>query len=88
MFTSGGICWGTVERVSDTALAGVSLAAGWAQLLGSPFGSHAVNGKSKAHRDDVRQQLVALEAAGKKRYPTSDLIAAKRTLADVLAVRS
>ena len=88
VFTSGSICWGTVERVSDTALAGVSLAEGWAQLLGSPFGSHACGGKSKAHRDDVRKQLVALEAAGKKRYPTSDLIAAKRTLADALAVRS
>jgi len=88
VFTGGGICWGTVERVSEASLAGVSLAEGWAQLLGSPFGSHATNGKSKAHRDDVRQQLIALEAANKKRYPTSDLIAAKRTLADVLAVRA
>jgi hypothetical protein len=88
VFTGGGICWGTVERVSDNALASVSLAEGWAQLLGSPFGSHACSGKSKAHRDDVRKQLIALEAAGKKRYPTTDLIAAKAQLSDALAVRS
>ena len=87
VFTSGGICWGSVRRVSDEALTGVSLAAGWSQLLGSSCGSHACSGKSKTHRGDVRKQLVALEAAGKKRYPTSDLIAAKRTLADALAVR-
>ena len=87
VFTSGGICWGTVERVSDNALVSVSLTEGWAQLLGSPFGSHAVNGKSKTHRDDVRKQLIALEAAGKKRYPTADLIAAKAKLSDALAVR-
>jgi len=88
VFTSGGICWGTVERVSDEALASVSLAEGWAQLLGSTFGSHACSGKSKTHRDDVRKQLVALEAAGKKRYPTTDLIAVKAKLSDALAVRS
>jgi len=88
VFNSGGICWGTVERVSDNALASVSLAEGWSQLLGSPFGSHACSGKSKAYRDDVRKQLLALEAAGKKRYPTTDLIEAKSTLANALAVRS
>lgn len=84
VFNSGSICWGSVQRVSDAALAGASLAEDWAQLLGSPFGDHACSGKSKAHKDDVRKQLIALETRGAKRYPTSDLIPARKTLAEVL----
>ena len=76
VFTGGGICWGTVQRVDDDALAGVSLVAGWRQLLGSPFGSHAISGKSRACPQDVREHLRSLHEAGKKRYPTSDLVAA------------
>jgi hypothetical protein len=57
-------------------------------LLGSPFGNHAVSGKSRSHRDDIRQKLIQLEARGAKRYPTSDLIAAKKTLAQVIGERS
>jgi hypothetical protein len=42
VFNSGSICWGSVQRVSDTALTGTSLAEDWSQLLGSSFGDHYV----------------------------------------------
>jgi len=67
VFSSGSVCWGTVQRVSDEALAGASLAADWDQLLGSSFGDHAVSGKSKSHRDDIRQKLIELEAKRARR---------------------
>ena len=84
VFSSGSVCWGTVQRVSDEALAGASLAADWDQLLGSSFGDHAVSGKSKSHRDDIRQKLIELEAKSAKRYPTGDLFSVRRTLAQVI----
>ena len=84
VFNSGSICWGSVQRVSDGALAQPSLAEDWAQLLGTPFGDHACSGKSRSHPRDIRQKLIEMEAKGAKRYPTSDLIPAKKTLAEVL----
>jgi hypothetical protein len=42
-------------------------------------------GKSKSHHSDIRQKLIALEVQGAKRYPTSDLIPARKKLAEVLA---
>ena len=87
VFTNGSICWGTVQRVDGDALSGMSLAAGWRQLLGSPFGSHAISGKSRACPQDVREHLRGLHRAGKKRYPTSDLVAASgRYLSDSLTL--
>ena len=53
-------------------------------LLGSPFGDHGVGGKSKAHLRDIRQQFIALEGRKARVYPTSDLMAVNRTLAQVL----
>lgn len=88
VFNSGSICWGSVQRVSDEALSSASLVEDWAQLLGSSFGNHAVSGKSRAHKDDVRQKLIELEAKGAKRYPTPDLISARKTLAQVIGDRS
>lgn len=88
VFTSGSICWGSVKRVSDEALQDVNLAPDWAMLLGSPFGNHAVNGKSKSHPDDIRQKLIALEAKKARRYPISDLIPARKTFGQLLEVRS
>lgn len=84
VFNSGSICWGSVPRVSDEALSGASLAEDWSMLLGSPFGDHACSGKSRSHKDDIRKKLVELEAKGARRYPTSDLIPARKTLAQVL----
>lgn len=88
VFNSGSICWGTVQRVSDTALSGASLVEDWAMLLGSPFGDHACSGKSKSHRNDIRQKLIELETNGARRYPTSDLIPANKALAQVLGDKS
>jgi hypothetical protein len=84
VFSSGSICWGTVQRVSDMALSGTSLSEDWALLLGSPFGDHACAGKSRSCPQDIRQQLIQLEAKGARRYPTADLIPARKTLAQAL----
>ncbi len=84
VFGSGGVCWGTVQRVADEALRGASLRDDWAMLLGSPFGNHACSGKSRSHPQDIRAKLVALEAQKARRYPVSDLIPVRRTLAQAL----
>lgn len=84
VFNSGSICWGSVQRVSDEALANTSLAEDWSMLLGSLFGDHACNGKSRSHPQDIRKKLIELEVKAAKRYPTADLIPAKKTLAQVL----
>jgi hypothetical protein len=84
VFNSGSICWGSVRRVEDTALQGNSLTADWSTLLGSPFGDHAVSGKSKSHPHDIRQKLLELESRKARVYPKSDLMPVKRTLAQAL----
>ncbi len=73
-----------MQLVSDTALSGASLTEDWAILLGSPFGDHACSGKSKSHRSDIQQKLIELENNGTRRYPTSDLIPVKKTMAQIL----
>jgi len=82
VFNSGNICWGTVPLADS--LAPGSLSADWDSFLGSRFGDHACSGKSRSHRADIRQKLIALDADNARRYPTSDLIAANKTLAEVL----
>ena len=67
--------------MTDTALRGVALADDWTMLLGSPFGNHACSGKSRSHPQDIRTKLIALEAQKARRYPVSDLIPVKKTLA-------
>jgi len=71
IFNSGSICWGSVRRVEDSALHGNSLSADWSALLGSPFGDHVVNGKSRSHPHDIRQQLLDLESRKARVYPKS-----------------
>jgi hypothetical protein len=84
VFTTGNICWGTVQRVTDAALYGTSLAEDWAVLLGSRFNDHGVGGKSKSHPMDIRQMLISLEGRKARAYPKSDLLPVKKTLAQVL----
>lgn len=84
VFSSGGICWGTVPRVTDAALQGTSLVDDWAVLLGSRFNDHGVGGKSKCYPKDIRQMLIALEKRSARAYPKTDLLPVKRTLAQVL----
>ncbi|MBI1281311.1 MAG: hypothetical protein GC179_24505 [Anaerolineaceae bacterium] len=84
VFTSGSICWGTVPTASETALKRGSLVEDWAVFLGSRFGDHGCNSKSKSHPQDIRQKLIDLEKRHARIYPKSDLIPAQRTLAQVL----
>lgn len=84
VFNSGAICWGTVQRVTDTALQNAGLAEDWKMLLGSSFGDHAVGGKSKRQPQDIRQLLIDLETQKARRYPTRDLVPVKKTLSQVL----
>ncbi len=78
------VCWGTVQKVSDAALASTDLTEDWRQLLGSPFTSHSVSGKSKTHPDDIRQKLISLEQRKSRVYSSRDLIKLNFTLADLL----
>lgn len=84
VFTSGSICWGTVPSASEAALKSGSLVEDWAVFLGSRFGDHGCNGKSKSHPQDIRKKLIDLEKRHARVYPKSDLIPAQRTLAQVL----
>ena len=84
VFSSGNICWGTVPQVDESGLQAASLAGDWAVLLGSRFNDHGVSGKSKSHPSDIRQMLIALEGRNARTYPKSDLLPAKKTLAQVL----
>ncbi len=78
------VCWGTVKRVSDEALAGSRLDEDWKLLLGSTFTNHSVSGKSKSHPNDVRQKLIDMEKRKARKYPRSDLIPLKVTFGDLL----
>lgn len=84
VFHSGSICWGSVPVVSEAALKGSSLADDWAVFLGSRFGDHGCNGKSRSHPQDIRQKLIQLEYRKARVYPKSDLIPTGRTLAQAL----
>jgi hypothetical protein len=78
------VCWGSVKRVSAASLASSSLEEDWKLLLGSVFTSHSVGGKSKRYHDDIRQHFIALEQRKARKYPVSDLMPAKFTLAQWL----
>lgn len=77
-----GVCWGTVATPTKEELAGVSLEPDWRQFLGSRFGNHSLEGKSKKYRKDARK--LYMEITGAKRYPLKDLIALSTTLDDVI----
>lgn len=77
-----GTCWGTVTRPADVS--GVSLAEDWRVFLGSPFGNHSVEGKSKKFPKDIRQMLLKLDGQKRKSpYPESDLREMKLKLSDL-----
>ena len=79
----GSISWGTERQVHDQA-SSAALTHDWAVLLGSPFGDHSCSSKSKKFPRDIRRQWMALEQRKARRYPVSDLVSAKTTLAQVL----
>jgi hypothetical protein len=82
------ICWGSVKRVSDQALAGYVLTEDWQLLLGSVFTSHSVSGKSKQYSADIRQHFIALDKRKAHKYPLGDLVAARTTLGQWLGKTS
>ena len=88
VFNSASICWGTVQRVSDDVLSSGSLTADWSMLLGSPFGSHAVSGKSASFPQDIRKMLIELEKRKARVYPRRDLVSAGKTLAQAIGDKS
>lgn len=80
---NGGVCWGTVAQPTAEELGGTSLASDWKQFLGSRFGNHTVEGKSKKYRKDLRKLYMTLE--GQDSYPLDDLIKiGKNTIGDLL----
>ena len=84
VYTTGGICWGSVQLRDGTSLQGADLTEDWQILLGTPFGSHAVQGKSSRHPDDIRELYLDLAARKTRVYPRQDLIPARRTLGQLL----
>lgn len=78
VYENGNICWGTVQRPVE--IISNTLDADWTLLLGSGFGNHAVNNKSKTHKADIREKLLELESRKARRYPVSDLTKTTATL--------
>jgi hypothetical protein len=81
VFNSGSICWGNVAL---TPTQGTSLSGTWQDLFGSPFGNHAVSGKSAQYRQDIRQHLLALAENKTRTYPTRDLVTTEKTLEQIV----
>lgn len=74
-----GVCWGNVPKPPKTALRSLNLSEDWTNFLGSHFGSHAVPGKSKLYKDNIRKQLEKLAEDKAKVYPIDDLIDRKQS---------
>lgn len=84
IYHTGHVCWGTVARPNPQAQAGNDLAEDWAQLLGTPFGNHSVQGKCRSFEHDVRRLLIALDKRRARAYPARELVEARRSLRSVL----
>ena len=84
IYAQGAICWGSVKKVSASALAGSDLAEDWKMFLGSPFNGHSVDGKSHSHKKDIRLKLAELETQKVREYPLDDLVGMNQTLGKVL----
>lgn len=84
IYDDGRICWGNVQQLQAQQLTSSILVEDWKILLGTHFGSHSVTRKSKSHPGDIRQKYLEMENRKSRVYPKSDLIAANRTLEDVL----
>ncbi len=84
VYGDGGVCWGSVRKVSPAALDTNDLAEDWDLFFGSPFTPHSCSGKSKSEPNDIRRKLAMLDAGKSTRYPTSDLVPCNRKLGDIL----
>lgn len=68
VYVDGKVCWGLVKPPRVTARA---IFDAWELFIKSTFNNHLANGKSKAHREDVR---VMLRQAYTGDYPITDLV--------------
>lgn len=84
IYPDGGVCWGNVSKVSETALAGSDLSEDWGLFLGSTFTAHSVQGKSRSEPQDIRKKLAALDARKARVYPKRDLVPYKARFGEVL----
>ncbi|MCC6976526.1 MAG: hypothetical protein IT322_21155 [Anaerolineae bacterium] len=84
IYPDGGVCWGSVSKVSEAALAGSDLSEDWRLFLGSTFTAHSVQGKSRSEPQDIRKKLAALDARKARVYPKRDLVPYKARFGDVL----
>jgi len=76
-----GACWGTVTVDKRDP---VSLAADWKAFLGSRFGDHSCNGKSKMEKNDIRKRLIQIDGMNEDSYPLGDLVDSGQTLEKAL----
>mgnify|MGYP001183675419 CR=1 FL=1 len=84
VYPDGGVCWGSVSKVSEAALAGSDLSEDWRLFQGSTFTAHSVQGKSRSEPQDIRKKLAALDARKARVYPKRDLVPYKARFGDVL----
>lgn len=84
IYDDGRVCWGSVQQLQAQQFTGSMLDEDWKILLGTRFGSHSVNRKSRSHSSDIRQKYIDMEKRKVRIYPKTDLIATNRTLEDVL----
>lgn len=75
-YGGGDICWGTVERARLDGAVPANLRFDWNLMLGAAFNNHAVSGKSKEHKNDIRKMYDALDSSRARRYPMDDLVKA------------
>ena len=69
VYSNGRICWGDNSRPPANHLVARAV---WDMFFRTPFNTHLSNGKSKAHDNDVNEQLITL--ANMEKYPLDDLI--------------
>jgi PRTRC genetic system protein B len=77
----GGICFG---RNHPPQVKPSTMAQAWKLFMTSPFNDHLRGGSSKAHPDDVREQLLAVAASGADTYPTADLVPLQGTVTQAI----
>lgn len=66
------VCWGLIKPPAASAK---TIVKAYELFITSTFNNHAASGKSKSDREDVREVLRGLAAAGEgARYPADDLV--------------
>ncbi len=83
----GAICFGENHPPKASP---ATIQAAWELFIASPFNGHLARGKSRAHADDVRLQLLALATnktmeTGSNTYPIRDLVSCRATIDRVVA---